>query len=176
MNHTPRIRGIAETDWPRLVALEAEAYADLSLAEGEETLRSRARASAGTCFVLDLDGGIAGYVLALPYPRLRCPDLSSPERVVHHSANLHLHDLVVSAPLRRRGLGTRLVRHLSGVARARGFATTSLVAVAGKERFWQAHGYRPHHEAHLPPGYGADAVYMSAQVAAARPDEARRAV
>jgi predicted N-acetyltransferase YhbS len=171
-----RIRGIAEADWPRLAALEAEAYTDLSLAEGEELLRSRARASAGTCFVLDLDGRLAGYVLALPYPRLSCPDLARPEHVVHHSANLHLHDLVVSAPLRRRGLGTRLVRHLTDTARARGFETMSLIAVTGKEPFWQAYGYRAHRETALPPEYGADAVYMSTEVAAATRPHARSSV
>ncbi|MBL1084164.1 GNAT family N-acetyltransferase [Streptomyces actinomycinicus] len=171
------VRGIAEADWPRVAALEGEAYADPALTEGEELLRSRARASAGTCFVLDLDGRIEGYVLALPYPPLRCPDLAHPERAVHRTRNLHLHDLVVSPPLRGRGLGTRLVRHLTGVARTRGFATMSLVAVGGKEAFWRANGYRAHPTAAVPPDYGGDAVYMSARVAAVpRPHEAREAV
>ena len=56
-----------------------------------------------TVVVLAPDGRIAGYVLALPYPMFRYPDLTRPERVAQHSANLHLHDLVISAPLRRRG-------------------------------------------------------------------------
>ncbi|MFF1282405.1 GNAT family N-acetyltransferase [Streptomyces sp. NPDC058299] len=172
-----RIRGITEADWPRLAALESEAYADLSLAEGEELLRSRARASAGTCFVLDVDGRPEAYVLALPYPPFRCPDPARPERTVHHTTNLHLHDLVVSAPLRRRGLGTRLAHHLAHVASTRGFATMSLVALAGKEAFWQANGYHPHHAAPVPPGYGSDAVYMTAPLATApRPHQAREAV
>ncbi|MEV4339901.1 GNAT family N-acetyltransferase [Streptomyces sp. NPDC049590] len=167
---TDLIRGITEADWPALAALESEAYAELSLAEGEDLLRSRARASAGTCFVLERDGRLAGYVLALPYPRFRCPVLGSPEPAVHDSANLHLHDLVVSTPLRRRGLGTRLARHLTGAARARGFASLSLVAVGGKETFWRAHGYRTHPSAPVPPEYGPGAVYMSAPVTAlARP-------
>ncbi|MFF8725860.1 GNAT family N-acetyltransferase [Streptomyces sp. NPDC015171] len=171
------VRGITEADWPRLAALESEAYADLSLAEGEELLRSRARASAGTCFVLDLDGRLAGYVLALPYPRFHCPDLARPEQAAHRTANLHLHDLVVSAPLRRRGLGTRLVGHLTEAARAGGFTTISLVAVAGKERFWHANGYRAHRWTPVPADYGGDAVYMSAQVPAVpRPHQAREAV
>ncbi|WP_318200785.1 GNAT family N-acetyltransferase [Streptomyces sp. SCL15-4] len=165
------IRGITEADWPRLAALESEAYADLSLAEGEDLLRSRARASAGTCFVLEHDGLLAGYVLALPYPRFRCPALGSPEQAVHDTANLHLHDIVVSAPLRRRGLGTRLVRHLTATAAARGFTTLSLVAVGDKEPFWRAHGYRAHPSATVPPEYGRDAVYMSAPVTTSvRPD------
>ncbi|WP_030338791.1 GNAT family N-acetyltransferase [Streptomyces sp. NRRL S-1022] len=163
---TGLVRGITEADWPQVAALEAGAYADTPLTEGEAGLRSRA--SADTSFVLELDGRIAGYVLALPYRRFHCPDLTRPERAVHQAANLHLHDLVVSAPLRRRGLGTRLVRHLTDAARARGFATMSLIAVAGKEPFWRANGYRPHPEARVPASYGGGAVYMSAQVAVAR--------
>ncbi|GGW20071.1 hypothetical protein GCM10018980_46070 [Streptomyces capoamus] len=161
---TGLVRGIAEADWPQVAALEAGAYAGTALTEGEAGLR--AHASAGTSFVLELDGRIAGYVLALPYRRFRCPDLTRPERAVPHAANLHLHDLVVSAPLRRRGLGTRLVRHLTDTARARGFATMSLVALAGREPFWRTHGYRPHPGARVPAGYGSGAVYMSARVTA----------
>ncbi|MGW2418426.1 GNAT family N-acetyltransferase [Streptomyces sp. NPDC001709] len=163
---THLIRGITEADWPQVVALEAEAYADTSLTEGEAALRSRA--AAGTCFVLDLDGRIAGYVLALPYPRFSYPDLSRPDKTPHCSANLHLHDLLVTAPLRRRGLGTRMARHLTGMARTRGFRTMSLIAVAGKEPFWRANGYRAHPEARLPAAYGPRAVYMSAQLTAVR--------
>ncbi|WP_225095536.1 GNAT family N-acetyltransferase [Streptomyces sp. CoH27] len=160
------IRGITEADWPQVAALEAGAYAGTSLTEGEAGLRSRA--SPGTSFVLDQGGRIAGYVLALPYPMFHYPDLNRPEPAVHPSANLHLHDLVVSTPLRRRGLGTRLVRHLTDVARSRGFATISLIAVTGKEPFWRAHGYRAHPEARLPAGYGTGAVYMSTRPAVLR--------
>ncbi|MGW1285657.1 GNAT family N-acetyltransferase [Streptomyces sp. NPDC002586] len=160
------IRGLTEADWPQVVDLEAGAYADTSLTEGEAGLRSRA--AAGTCFVLDRDGRIAGYVLALPYPRFHYPEPARAEQTSHRSANLHLHDLVVTAPLRHRGLGTRLVRHLTDVARGRGFETMSLIAVAGKEPFWRANGYRPHPEARLPAGYGSGAVYMSARLVALR--------
>ncbi|MEU2878575.1 MULTISPECIES: GNAT family N-acetyltransferase [unclassified Streptomyces] len=170
--HT-RIRAVAEADWPAVAALEAEAYDALGLAEGEPMLRTRARASAGTCFVLDLDGRIAGYVLALPYPEFRCPDLTRPEQVVHHAPNLHLHDLVIARPLRRRGLGGRLAGHVADTARRRGFTTMSLVAVGDKEPFWRARGYRPHHGTPLPAGYGADAVYMTAELAA-HPTHGRR--
>src|SRR5262249_5031904 len=136
------IRGLTEADWPQVAALEAEAYADTSLTEGEAGLRSRA--AAGTCFVLDRGGRLAGYVPALPYPRSRYPALDRIERAVHgSSATLHLHDLVVTAALRRRGLGSRLVHHLTDAARARGFATMSLIALDGKEPFWRANGYRP---------------------------------
>ncbi|MCE0447118.1 GNAT family N-acetyltransferase [Streptomyces tricolor] len=58
-------------------------------------------------------------MLALPYRRFHCPDLTRRDQIAHHATHLHLHDLVVSAPLRRRGLGTRLVRHLTDAARGR---------------------------------------------------------
>jgi GNAT superfamily N-acetyltransferase len=175
MANLMRIRGIGEADWPEVAALETEAYAGLSLTEGEEMLRSRVQASAGTCFVLDLDGRIGGYVLALPYPKFSYPDLTRPEQAAHRSPNLHLHDLVVGEPLRRRGFGGRLVGHLTDVARRRGFETMSLIAVGDKEPFWRASGYRAHREARVPAGYGGDAVYMSAPVAALLSHEGRSA-
>ncbi|MFJ9928440.1 GNAT family N-acetyltransferase [Streptomyces misionensis] len=175
MEHRIHIREISARDWPRLAALEHEAYAHLLLAEGEELLRSRAASSPATCFALDADGRLAGYALALPYPHLDCPDPTRPEHAVHHATtNLHLHDLVISAPLRRRGIGSRLARHVTGVAAALGFETVSLVAVDGKETFWRGNGYEPHHEARVPAAYGRDALYMSAATTALLPRETVR--
>ncbi|MER6530164.1 GNAT family N-acetyltransferase [Streptomyces sp. NPDC001508] len=175
MGHPPRVRAIADADWPHVAALEADTYAGSSLTEGRAALESRGRASPGTCFVLDLDGRIAGYVLALPYPMFRYPDLTRPERLTHHSRNLHLHDLAVAEPLRGRGLGRRLLARLTAVAAARRYERISLVAIDGMEGFWRAHGYRTHHGVHVPPGYGEDAVYMSTGVPASRPLEQEEA-
>ena len=171
MGHVVRIRTIADPDWPGVAALEAGAYADSSLSEGRAVLESRGRASPGTCFVLDLDGRVAGYVLALPYPMFRYPDLARPEEVTFRSRNLHLHDLVIAEGLRGRGLGRRLLRHLTAVAGASGYERMSLIAVDGMETFWRANGYRAHREVELPPGYGGNAVYMSTRPAASRSHE-----
>ncbi|MFJ8792983.1 GNAT family N-acetyltransferase [Streptomyces sp. NPDC102462] len=175
MGHPPRVRAIADADWPHVATLEADTYAGSALIEGLDALESRGRASPGTCFVLDLDGRIAGYALALPYPMFRYPDLTRPERLTHHSRNLHLHDLVVAEPLRGRGLGRRLLRRLTSVAAARRYERISLVAIDGMEGFWRAQGYRTHHEVRVPPGYGEDAVYMSTGVPASRPLEEEEA-
>ncbi|MFB7494403.1 GNAT family N-acetyltransferase [Streptomyces sp. NPDC056161] len=173
--HPLRIRTVADADWPQVAALEADAYAGSSLTEGQAALESRGRISPGTCFVLDLDGRIAGYVLALPYPMFRYPDLSRPEELTFHTRNLHLHDIVVAGPLRGRGLGLRLLRHLTEVAATRRYERISLVAIDGMEGFWRAHGYRPHPEVHVPPGYGTNAVYMSTGVHASRALEGEEA-
>ncbi|MGW4023149.1 GNAT family N-acetyltransferase [Streptomyces sp. NPDC005009] len=139
-------------------------YAPASLSEGAEALRSRGRASPKTCFVLETGDRVAGYVLALPYPRLRYPDLTRPEERAYDSRNLHLHDLVIADDLRGRGLGSRLLRHLTAVARRSSYERISLVAVGGTAGFWAGHGYRPEPGAELHGGYGDGAVYMSCPV------------
>jgi ornithine decarboxylase len=175
MGRPPRIRAVADADWPHVAALEADTYAGSSLSEGQAALESRGRASPGTCFVLDLDDRIAGYVLSLPYPMYRYPDLTRPEELAFNSPNLHLHDLVVAERLRGRGLGQRLLRHLTDVAAARRYERISLVAIDGMEGFWRTHGYRTHHEVRVPPGYGTNAVYMSTGVRASRALEGEEA-
>ncbi|MBC2876518.1 MULTISPECIES: GNAT family N-acetyltransferase [Streptomyces] len=174
-----RVRGIAERDWDAVVALEAGAYTALGLSEGPAALRSRADASPATCFVLDVDSRPAGYLLALPYPAFRCPDLTRPEvpeapgAPADPAANLHLHDIVVAPHLRRRGLARHLLRHLTRTARARGDERISLVAVGGSETFWSARGFAAHPDVTLPDGYGPHAVYMSRPVTADDPEDPR---
>lgn len=160
MNGT-RVRPLREDDWDEVVALEERAYAASGLSEGEEVLRSRHRASPSTCFVLEHAGGFGGYLLALPYPLFRCPDLSRAEEGTAARGNLHLHDLVISERSRGRGLARRMQRRLEEAGRAGRHRTLSLVAVHGSQGLWSRLGYRVRPEADLPAGYGAEAVYMA---------------
>ncbi len=155
------LRLVRDSDWPDIAALEADAYAGSSLAEGRVVLESRGRAAPATCFVLDLDGRVAGYVLALPYPMFQYPDLTRAEQPAAPSRNLHLHDMVVARDERGRGRGSGLLSHLTQTAGAAGYEHISLVAVEGKAAFWGARGFRAHEEAAVPPDYGDNAVYMS---------------
>ncbi|WP_316525530.1 GNAT family N-acetyltransferase [Kitasatospora brasiliensis] len=156
-----RIRLLREEDWDGVVALEERAYAASGLSEGREALRSRHRASPDTCFVLEHAGGLGGYLLALPYPLFRCPDLSRSEDGGVHSTNMHAHDLVIAEELRGRGLSQRMLRHLEHTARAGGYRTASLVAVRGSHVLWTPLGYRARPEIDLPESYGTRAVYMA---------------
>ncbi|MEV7775092.1 GNAT family N-acetyltransferase [Kitasatospora sp. NPDC086791] len=193
-----RIRLLREDDWDGVVALEERAYAASGLSEGREALRSRHRASPETCFVLEHAGGLGGYLLALPYPLFRCPDLGRSEaadgcgdaggragtdergdggRGSARPTNMHAHDLVISEGLRGRGLSHRMLRHLEHTARASGHRTVSLVAVRGSHVLWTALGYRARPEIELPASYGDRAVYMAMPLdpAPARPSQARDA-
>ncbi|MEU5289654.1 GNAT family N-acetyltransferase [Streptomyces umbrinus] len=169
MTDVVHIRHITEADWDGIVAIESRAYAGLGLSEGRAALRSRAEISPGTCFVLDVGSGPAGYLLALPYPALRYPDLERAEEAVvppHPSPatrNIHLHDIVVEEGLRGRGLSQRLLHHFTLTARSRGYERISLIAVGRSDTFWSARGYTAH-PGITPGGYGANAVYMSKAV------------
>ncbi|WP_405901179.1 GNAT family N-acetyltransferase [Streptomyces sp. NBC_00727] len=158
------IRLLREEDWHEIAGLEQRAYSASGLSEGEEVLRSRHSASPPTCFVLDHEGAFAGYLLALPYPVGRCPDLSRAEEDRAAGSNLHLHDLVIAERVRGRGLARRMQRHLSAAGRAAGYRTLSLVAVQGTERMWSALGYRARPGTPLPASYGRDAVYMAQEL------------
>ncbi|MBR7829106.1 GNAT family N-acetyltransferase [Actinospica sp. MGRD01-02] len=169
----PRVRPIAEADWDAIAALEHDTYAACGLSEDRETLESRARISPATCFVVEVEGRVAGYVLSLPYPPGSHPDLSVRERgMAEHTvgdpaaehANLHLHDLVVAADQRGRGYAKLLLRHLESAACAAMYERISLVSVEGSESFWAAAGFHAEPAAHPPAGYGDRAVYMSKSV------------
>ncbi|MFD4596867.1 GNAT family N-acetyltransferase [Streptomyces sp. NPDC058464] len=158
-----RVRHITDADWDAIAAMESRAYAELGLSEDLAALRSRADASPETCFVLDVGPQPAGYVLALPYPPFGYPDLERAEEspdFARHPRNLHLHDIVVAERLRGRGLGQRLLNHLTLTAGSRGFERISLIAVGRSEPFWSARGFTAY-PGISPDGYGANAVYMS---------------
>jgi ribosomal protein S18 acetylase RimI-like enzyme len=155
------IRHIAARDWDGVIALEAATYAGDGLSEERAALESRANASPETCFVVEVGQCLAGYVLSLPYPVSRYPDLTRAEETSFRSANLHLHDLVIAAAFRRAGLAGRLLGHLRATALAQRYERISLVAVSGSAPFWSANGFDAHPEVRLPASYGADATYMS---------------
>ncbi|MFE2067204.1 GNAT family N-acetyltransferase [Streptomyces sp. NPDC059467] len=160
-----RIRLFREEDWDEVVELEERAYAASGLSEGREALRSRHRASPSTCFVLEHAGGFGGYLLALPYPLFRCPDLSLAEEDAvpecNRGSNLHTHDLVITERARGLGLARRIQRHLEETGRAARYRSLSLVAVRGSEVLWSRLGYRAQPGIGLPASYGAEAVYMA---------------
>lgn len=168
----PRVRAITEADWDAVAEIEHAAYAPLGLCEGREALRSWAALSPDTCFVLELDRRVAGYVLALPFPAGCAPSLGRPEDTDaaevadagEFSGNLHLHDLVLAEDVRGRGLSRPLLRRLEAVAAARVFEGICLVSVGGSEGFWEAAGYRARPEVPVAEAYGPQAVYMSKPV------------
>ncbi|MFB6887687.1 GNAT family N-acetyltransferase [Kitasatospora sp. NPDC056327] len=158
------IRRLTEDDWDAVVELEHDAYAADGLSEGREALQSRAVASPETCFVLEEDGRVRGYLLSLPYPPLRCPDLARAEDAAFESDNLHVHDLVIAEDLRGRKVALEFMRYFRSRAEEMGFEQISMVAVRGADILLRIIGYRSHREVAVPESYGRRAVYMSMPV------------
>ncbi|MDX3663094.1 GNAT family N-acetyltransferase [Streptomyces sp. ID05-26A] len=157
------MRLIEPGDWDRIGEIEAAEYGARGLAEGRELLKSRWGKE--TSFVLESEGRVDGYVIALPYPLDTGPDPAIAERVVHRSSNLHLHDIVVSEELRGRGWAGRMTGRLVERARRSGYQRISLVALGGVTGFWAGQGFESRPDVPLPDGYGPGAVYMSRVIA-----------
>ena len=176
----PRVRPITEADWDAITEIEHEAYTPLDLSEGRDALRSWARLSPDTCFVLELDRRVVGYVIALPFPPGEAPILGRPEetdaaRVADagaFSGTLHLHDLALSADVRGRGLSRLLLRRLEAIAAARMCERICLVSVGGSEDFWVAAGFEARHEVAVAEDYGPRSVYMAKPVSPTDPGPA----
>jgi ornithine decarboxylase len=161
---SPIMRPISAGDWARIAEIEHETYAPLGLSEGIEALRGWGRLSPETCFVLEVDGGIAGYVLAGPHPAGSVPELGRPPAANASGArttNLHLHDLTLARSFRGNGLAKLALRRLEREAAARAFASISLVAVGGSAGFWAASGFAPRADVDVSEGYGTQSTYMS---------------
>jgi ornithine decarboxylase len=173
----PRVRAVADADWDAVAEIEHAAYAELGLSEGREALRSWAALSPDTCFVLEIDRRVAGYVLALPFPAGHAPSLGRPQDTDTAdvadagavSGNLHLHDLALAPDVRGRGLSRLLLARLEAVAAARMFEHICLVSVGGNEGFWASAGYTARHEIAVAESYGAGSAYMTKPVHVEKP-------
>ncbi|MFL6112611.1 MAG: GNAT family N-acetyltransferase [Catenulispora sp.] len=161
----PRIRPIQDADWERIAEIEHEAYVSLGLSEGLEALRAWGRVSPETCFALEADGCVAGYVIAVPHPAGSAPTLGRPATAgATQTTNLHLHDLALSPAHRGKGLARLLLRRLEQAAVGRGFETIGLVAVGAAPGFWAASGFAPQPDVAVSESYGTQAMYMARAV------------
>ncbi|WP_228718179.1 GNAT family N-acetyltransferase [Kitasatospora acidiphila] len=159
------IRPIQDEDWPSIVKLETEAYGPLGLSEDPDALRSRAAGAPEANLVMVADDAVIGYLLALPYPPGRYPDLTRPEPPVRQATNLHVHDLVVASGFRSRSLAERLLDRVTAVARAQGFTRLSGVAVNGAHTRWTRSGFQTCPDVPIPDHYGPGAVYITRPLA-----------
>ena len=73
---------------------------------------------------------------------------------------LYIHDMVVSAKARGRGIARAFLRHLEQLARQKAQQEMSLVAVQGADRYWASVGFRPRAPGKSLAQYGDNAVYM----------------
>lgn len=163
----PRVRRIEEADWEPIAEIEHESYASLGVCEGPEALRGWQRLSPETCFALEIDGNVAGYLIAVEHPPDSEPTLGhppDPAEAPTQTTNIHLHDLALAPAYRGRGLGKLLLLRLESAAVARGFETIGLVAVGTAAGFWASAGFTERGDVAVPESYGTQSTYMSRAV------------
>ena len=102
--------------------------------------------------LFELDGVAAGYVLSHPWMLGELPALNGllgalPE----HADTFYIHDLALLNKARGTGAAAMIVGEIQRHARARGFASMSLVAVNGSLGFWHKHGFRAQRPSMLAP-------------------------
>lgn len=145
-------------DLGQVFAVQCRAHAP-DYHEPVEALASRFENGDGHCLVAAGEEGLAAYLLAHPW-RGAPPALHRPLSCAAEPDHLFLHDLAVAPERRGQGFAAALLDALLAKAESRRFAEIRLVALAGAQAFWLAHGWRARAEP-LAAAYGEGACLMS---------------
>ncbi|MBB5711679.1 GNAT family N-acetyltransferase [Sphingomonas xinjiangensis] len=147
-------------DLDDVVAVAAIAFPDHP--EGRACFAERLALCPQLCFVLEDEAGIAGYLIAYPWPAGAIPPLDTLLGALPDERGaLYLHDLALLPRTRRQGRAAAGITLLLERARALAASRIALVSVKASAAFWEAQGFRT---VEAPPGklasYGDAACYM----------------
>lgn len=149
-------------DIPAVDAIAAAIHA--ALPEHAFVFAERQRLYPEGCFMLEVDGGAAGYVISHPWHYLRPPSLNVLiERIPEDASTYYIHDLALLPSARRTGAGSAIADTLLRHAAAAGLPNASLIAVYDAAPFWRSHGFGFVDDPVLAKklaGYGAEARMM----------------
>lgn len=110
--------------------------------ERAEVYAERRRLYPAGCFVLEGDGGLAGYLICHPWRGAAPPALNALIGAVPANADcFYLHDLALLPTARGQGAGALATQMAVAAARTAGQREIRLVAVNGAESFWATQGF-----------------------------------
>lgn len=155
---------MAEADIAAVLEIQAVCYTEIT-PESDASLHAKLNASPSTCFVASIEGGVAGYLIALPWECSNPPALDAATCRLPPSPDcLYLHDLAVAPHARRSGAARALVEACLTRMRALSLGRASLVAVQNSMPYWERYGFQA-----VPPSaplqaklatYGTGVAYM----------------
>lgn len=153
-------------DLPAVVQIAACVHLDYP--EGEHVFAERLALFPEGCRML-LDGDRArGYLVSHPWTRKAPPALDTLlGKLAEPADTYYIHDLALMPQARGRGLAVEAVTLAVTIARARGLATLSLVAVGDSIEFWRRQGFALVRDADVErslASYGGSAHYMERAV------------
>ncbi|MCL1159534.1 GNAT family N-acetyltransferase [Shewanella inventionis] len=156
------IRPICPTDWPSIMAIQAQCYLDLT-PESLAVMQSKWQASPSTCLVVEQKQQVLAYALVHPWLRGDAPSLDS-EISLQASSSWYLHDMAISPKAQGMGIGKQLITHILNQAHKLNIEGVGLVAVQGANTYWQQQGFKPHETSkkltQSLTSYPADACYL----------------
>jgi GNAT superfamily N-acetyltransferase len=159
-----RWRSMRRADLDAVHALAKRVHA--AYPERPEVAEERLALAPEWCRVLEAGpekGGVCGYLVAHPARLGEPPALDTLLGALPAQADtLYLHDIVIDPARRGEGQAARLVEQVAGEARG-GFASLSLVSIAGLSRFWEGLGFEDRRSDDMGPilrSYDPQARYM----------------
>ena len=142
-----RLRRLTDDDIPRILEIQAAAYAPHLLETGEVFAAKIAAHSPYCLGHEDDDGSLSGYAIALPMATTSSVGLheTDPRAVTLPGAApiLYVHDMAVDPSAHARGTGRTMLRGLELVGRENGQSVIELVAIESAVSFWERHGFDP---------------------------------
>ncbi|WP_102795773.1 GNAT family N-acetyltransferase [Bowmanella denitrificans] len=155
-------RKLQGRDWPRIMQVQQLTYPD-ALLESQPALQAKQAVSPDTCFVVDVQGQVEGYLLALPYQLGKSPSLNDDRDMAAIFDNLHIHDFCLSPACRGQGMGRRIIQGLLSSPVLNRFRTASVVSVMNSRYFWESFGFSDYCNPCTPnlSSYGQEASYLS---------------
>lgn len=148
-----RFRAMRAADLAAVFALQCEAYPQ-AYHEPMSSLASRLHSAPQMCFVAEVEGVLAGYLLAHPWVG-PIPALHECLPEIVDADHVFLHDLAIHPLFRRMALGQGLYKVLCKMAVQCGYRSTQLMAVAEARRFWLSLGFVEITPLFVPETYGA---------------------
>ena len=136
----------------------------VALPEHDFVFAERQRLHSAGCWLLEVDGAPAGYVISHPWHFGRPPSLNMLVGSIPADASTYyIHDLALLPAARRTGAGSEIARTLFRHAASLGLPNVSLIAVYDAAPFWRRHGFDDLDDPALAEklaGYGAEARMM----------------
>jgi GNAT superfamily N-acetyltransferase len=127
-------------DIPAVYALSRHVHTDHP--EREAVLAEKRMLFPTGCFVLEADGGVAGYAFSHPWVKDSVPSLDTfLTALPDHPTTYFIHDVTLDERARGHGYAAKIVPTLMDIARAHGLTHMMLVAVNGAEGFWGRFGF-----------------------------------
>lgn len=143
MRSEAAIRLLRASDIDAVLAIQSRAYTEL-VPETAEVLLCKLRISPTTCWLAEVEGKPAGYLLTHPWVVATPPALHAHiDELPMRCDCLYLHDLAINPEFRGYKIAGALVSGALRRARELGFELTALIAVQASRKFWARFGFAP---------------------------------